>query len=75
MNRIDGQKAHRWNLSWPGNFCLDCGYDDPVENSDNWVDCPECAKTDANCAVCGDHGVIFNPDFQVPPCPYERPAA
>lgn len=23
--------THRWKLSWPGNFCIDCGIDDPAE--------------------------------------------
>lgn len=22
---------HKWNLSWPGNFCRKCGADDPME--------------------------------------------
>jgi len=31
---------HRWKQSWPGNFCLDCGIDDPVE---------ECVATNSEC--------------------------
>jgi hypothetical protein len=22
---------HQWKRSWPGNFCVRCGYDDPFE--------------------------------------------
>jgi hypothetical protein len=41
---------HRW-AGWPGNFCLDCGIDDPVEiaiadnlydpETQTWKDTPE----------------------------------
>lgn len=26
-------KKHRWKNSWPGNFCLDCGEPDPLEEA------------------------------------------
>ena len=22
---------HKWYMGWPGNFCLKCGADDPIE--------------------------------------------
>jgi hypothetical protein len=37
-----GKRSHRWKNSWPGNFCLDCGEADSLENTDRLVDCPEC---------------------------------
>jgi len=38
---------HKWNLSWPGNFCLKCHCDDPVEIAlaDNHYD-PDTGKFD-----------------------------
>lgn len=35
-------KPHRWKNSWPGNFCLDCGEADPLEDMERLVDCPDC---------------------------------
>ena len=33
-------KKHKWKLCWPGNYCVECGMDDPVEKAitDNWYD-------------------------------------
>lgn len=30
---------HDWKLSWPGNYCLKCGMDDPLEAA---LCCPDC---------------------------------
>jgi hypothetical protein len=30
---------HRWALSWPGNYCKDCGMDEPIESA---ICCPDC---------------------------------
>lgn len=30
---------HRWALSWPGNYCIACGEEDPMEAG---LCCPDC---------------------------------
>ena len=32
--------AHRWAMSWPGNFCLECGSEDPMEQCVSGCTCP-----------------------------------
>lgn len=27
------KNEHRWANSWPGNYCLDCGMGDPIEEA------------------------------------------
>jgi len=65
---------HRWKLSWPGNFCLDCGLDDPLEGEDALVDCtcapPSDPRLDNGCQKCGGTGCQPNPNLVVPPCPF-----
>lgn len=56
---------HRWKLSWPGNFCLDCGIDDPFESQEALIDCPDCEK---GCDKCRGTGCIPNPNLVMPPC-------
>lgn len=66
--------SHRWKLSWPGNYCLDCGLDDPTENTDNWIPCPyhkamETEEEYRRCGHCGGAGLILDPDLTTPECP------
>ena len=28
-------RGHEWYLSFPGNFCITCGRDDPIENCEH----------------------------------------
>jgi len=66
------KRPHRWKLSWPGNFCLDCGLDDPMEGPDGLVDCPACGpdwtEVQEDCPQCRGTGCVPNPDLVVPPC-------
>lgn len=64
---------HRWKLSWPGNFCLDCGLDDPLEGEDALVDCPTCGGHSLDCPVCAGTGCVVNPNLKVLPCPGPAP--
>jgi hypothetical protein len=64
----DTDRKHRWKLSWPGNFCLDCGYDDPNENTDvSLINC-DCTSPD-DCLKCGGTGCQLNPNMVWEPCP------
>lgn len=65
---------HRWKLSWPGNFCLDCGLDDPLENTDeSLINCPvphpDNPQDPIDCDQCRGTGCVINPNLVVPPCP------
>lgn len=66
---------HKWKLSWPGNFCLACGMDDPVElavagGDDPYEIVTACPKihdeVTADCE-CGGYGMIIDTS-KVPPC-------
>lgn len=74
---------HEWKLSWPGNYCLKCGIDDPIElalagvTNNGVIPCPDCkgqgGKADCSpawdeCERCGGQGIIINPELVVPPC-------
>lgn len=67
---------HRWKLSWPGNYCLDCGIGDPFEcngDKDVLLDCPDCTgPTDPPCATCAGTGAVVNKDIVVPPCLFKE---
>lgn len=70
---------HRWSLRWPGNICLDCGLDDPVEyavgtDPDFFMTCPVCLAVEvvaATCNECRGTGCVPDPKRvpAVPPCP------
>ena len=62
---------HRWKLSWPGNFCLDCGLDDPLEGDDALVNC----TCEAGCDTCSGTGCVINPNLVCPPCPFSTSSA
>lgn len=66
-------KLHRWKLSWPGNYCLDCGISDPYESDDALINCdcqpPEDLNADNGCKKCLGTGCLPNPDLVCPPCP------
>lgn len=48
---------------------MDCGYDDPSENTDkSLVDCDRCSGT-AGCDDCGFTGCMPNPNMEWEPCP------
>lgn len=66
--KFDGDRVHRWKLSWPGNFCLDCGYDDPSENTDESLINCSCTGN-AGCDDCGFTGCVPNPNMVWEPCP------
>ncbi len=63
----DTDRKHRWKQSWPGNFCLDCGYDDPFENTDNSL--ISCGACDEGCEACSYTGCVPNPNMEWEPCP------
>jgi hypothetical protein len=58
---------HRWKLSWPGNFCLDCGESDPLEDADALVNCA-CQK---GCEKCKYTGTVLNSNLRNAKCPVE----
>lgn len=68
-------KEHRWKNSWPGNWCLDCGIPEPIEDAmmepDFWLDCgccrPEDALPDDQCTECSGTGCYVNPKYVVGP--------
>ncbi len=63
---------HRWKLSWPGNFCLDCGMEDPLESDDVLIDCdcapPEDLTQNNGCLKCLGTGCILRPNIVVSEC-------
>lgn len=62
---------HKWKLSWPGNFCLRCGIDDPLEAEDALVDCPVNhpeGKNCDHCVLCMGSGCVLNPNLVISPC-------
>lgn len=68
-------KKHEWKLAWPGNYCLKCGIDDPIEaavsgvTENGMVQCPECSEENRECCVrCEGQGIIINPDLVIPEC-------
>ena len=36
---MSARYPHVWKRSWPGNFCVECGADDPIELA---ISCPDC---------------------------------
>lgn len=65
---------HRWKMSFPGNYCLDCGAEDPVEaNLDSLVNCDACNDGDnGDCQKCYGTGAMINPDLVIFPCLLDR---
>lgn len=60
---------HRWKNSWPGNFCLDCGAPDPLEEAvdDYLVKC-NCV---GGCEKCSYTGAVLDPKWKerITSCP------
>jgi len=75
--KFEGDRPHRWKQSWPGNFCLDCGYDDPNETSeDSLINCTTCVEGVVDCGHlgceecwdCNGTGCVPNPNMVWVPC-------
>lgn len=73
-------------MSWPGNYCLDCGLDDPNESEDALIDCPYSKFHDwaqsmgyeqlhELCDVCSGTGCVPNPNLVVAPCIWKPDAS
>lgn len=57
-------KQHRWAQSWPGNYCRDCGFDDPWESAIVCRKCympcsPEEEAKDPIPRFCSEHAALI----------------
>jgi hypothetical protein len=60
-------KLHRWSESWPGDFCLDCGLEDDLDQ--HLVQCPNCLNgATEKCDKCCGTGAVIDPEYVRPEC-------
>jgi hypothetical protein len=60
-------KLHRWSESWPGNFCIDCGLEDDLDQ--HLVQCQNCLNgCIEKCDKCCGTGAIIDPEYIRPGC-------